>query len=100
MIKTIAIIMDKGGPSKEIKEDTTVNIFRMKDDKVFSHESIKLDNNSNDHFSSLLKLKEISLIYMDTITNDLKYILSKLGIGIKCKDEWDNDKFISQFVFS
>ncbi|MFV0417819.1 MAG: hypothetical protein ACK5KT_03655 [Dysgonomonas sp.] len=98
-IKTVAIITEKGIPGKDIKENTQINVFKLEDNKVRSYESIKLNNNDHKEFSMLLKLKEISLIYTDTITNELKRILNILGIGIKCKDDWEGDKFIEQFVF-
>ena len=98
-VKTIAIITEKGVPGKDIKENTQINVFKLEDDKVCSYESIKLNNNDHKEISLLLKLKEISLIYMDTINNELKRALSILGIGIKCKDDWEGDKFIEQFVF-
>lgn len=99
MIKNIAIITEKGAPGKDIKENTQVNVFRLEGDKVVEYENIKLESNDNDYFSSLLKIKEISIIYIETINSELKKLLSMLGIGIKCKEEWDGDKFIEQFVF-
>lgn len=98
-LKTIAIITEKGVPGKDIRQNTLINVFNLENDKVCSYESIKLDNNDNEAFSMLLKLKNISLIYIDSINNELQRTLNKLGIGIKCKDEWDGDKFIEQFVF-
>lgn len=98
-IKTIAIITEKGVPGRDIKENSQLNVFRLDGDKVCSYESIKLDNNDHEKFSLLLKLKEITLIYMEEVNHELKRILNKLGIGIKCKDEWHGDKFIEQFVF-
>jgi len=100
MIKTIAIITDNGSPSKEINEDTLVNVFRMEGDKVSGYESIKLKSSDGNSFSKLVKLKEISLIYLDTLNNDLKWLLQKLGVGVKCRDEWEGDEFIHKFVFS
>lgn len=99
MVRTIAIITEKGVPCKGITENAQVNIFRMEDDKVLGYESVKLNDSDTDNFSKLLKIKEITLIYIETITNEMKRLLSKLGIGIKCKEEWDGDKFIEQFVF-
>lgn len=98
-LKTIAIITEKGVPGNDIKENTQINVFKLEGNRVCSYESIRLNNNDHKEFSMLLKLKEITLIYTDTINNELKRILSILGIGIKCKDDWEGDKFIEQFVF-
>jgi len=99
-IKTIAIITDKGYPSREIKENTLVNVFRIEGDKVSGYESIKLESSDNSKFSKLIKLKEISLIYLDSLNNDLKRLLQKLGVNVKCKEEWEGDDFIGKFVFN
>lgn len=99
-LKTIAIITEKGGiPGKDIRQNTLINVFNLENDKICSYESIKLDNNDNESFSMLLKLKNISLIYIESINNELQRTLDKLGISIKFKDEWNGDKFIEQFVF-
>lgn len=98
-LKTIAIITEKGTPGKDIQQNTLVNVFELEGDKVCSYESIKLENDDSEAFSMLLKLKNISLIYIESINNELKRILNKLGIGVKCKDDWEGDKFIEQFVF-
>jgi len=100
MTRTIAILTEKGVPSKEIKEDTLVNVFKVEDGKVIEYESIRLENSDNDMFSKLLRIKEISLIYLDSINHELKRLLNKLGIMFKCREEWNDDKFIEQFVFS
>lgn len=98
--KAIAIITDKGSPSKEIKENTLVNVFKFEGDKVAGYESIKLESSDSKSFSTLLKLKEISLIYLDTLNHDLKRLLQVLGVNVKCKDEWEGDNFIEKFVFN
>lgn len=100
MIKTIAIITDKGTPGKEIREDMQVNVFRLENDKVSGYESIKLKSSDSSSFSKLLKIKEISLVYIDTMGNELKRLLQMLGVYVKCKEEWDGDEFIRKFVFS
>ncbi|EGK00325.1 MULTISPECIES: hypothetical protein [Dysgonomonas] len=100
MIKTIAIITDKGTPGKEIKENMQVNVFRLENDKVSGYESIKLRSSDTGSFSKLLKIKEISLIYIDSMGNELKRLLQILGIHVKCKEEWEGDEFIRKFVFN
>lgn len=100
MVETIAILTEKGIPSKEIKEDTLLNVFRVQDGKVFEYESIKLGNKDTENFSKLLKIKEISMVYLDAINNELRWLLCKLGIKVKCKEDWHDDKFIGQFIFS
>lgn len=99
MVETIAILTEKGVPSKDLKKDTLVNVFRVEDGKVFEYESIKLEDNDSEHFSHLLKLKEITLIYIEAVNNELRRLLNMLGIKIKCKEDWENDEFIGQFVF-
>ena len=98
--KTIAIITDKGSPSKEIKENTLINVFQLEGDKVSGYESFKLESSDDSSFSMLLKLKKISLIYLDTLNNDLKRLLQMIGVNVKCKEEWADDDFINKFVFS
>ena len=98
MIKTIAIITDKGTPGKEIKENMQVNVFRLENDKVSGYESIKLSSSDTGSFSKLLKIKKISLIYIDSMSNELKRLLKILGIHVKCKEEWEGDEFIRKFV--
>lgn len=98
-MKTVAIITEKGIPGKDIKENTLINVFKLDGEKVLGYENITLESNDNVKFSKLLKIKEITLIYIESINNDLKNLLEKLGISIKCKDEWEGDNFITQFVF-
>ncbi|SBV97002.1 hypothetical protein [uncultured Dysgonomonas sp.] len=100
MIKTIAIITDQGTPGKEIKEDMQVNVFRLENDKVSGYESIKLKSGDSRSFSKLMKIKEISLVYIDSMGNELKRLLQILDIHVKCKEEWEGDEFIRKFVFN
>jgi len=100
MNKIIAILTQKGLLGKDIQIDTLVNVFKLEDEKIREYDSIQLDNNDNASFSRLMKIKDISLLYIDTISEELENMLSKLGIIIKRKEEWGEDKFISQFVFA
>lgn len=100
MVETIAIITEKGVPGKDIKENSLVNIFRLEDNKVFSYESLQLKSYDNESFFKMLRFKEISLIYIDSVNNELRRLLNKLNIRIKCKEDWSDDEFIKQFVFS
>lgn len=100
MPKIIAILTQKGSLSKGIQENTTVNLFEVDDeDKVKGVESIKLENAESNYFSLLMALKKVSLIYIESINNDLKKLLEVIGIRTKCKDEITNDSFINQFIF-
>lgn len=99
MVETIAILTEKGVPSKDLKENTLVNVFKLENGKVVEYESIRLEDSDKNNFSKLLKIKEITLVYIESINNELKNFFHMLGIKIKCKDEWEDDKFISQFVF-
>jgi hypothetical protein len=99
MTETIAILTQKGALSKGIQNNTTVNIFELENDKVKGVETLKLENTEANYFSLLMTLKKVTLIYTDSISNDLKNVLNKIGINIKNKDELTNDRFISQFIF-
>lgn len=98
-MKKVAILTQKGALSKGLQNNTTVNLFTMENDAVVEVENLKLENTSENYFSLLMALKKVSLIYVDTINNDLRRILEKIGIITKCKDEIFDDKFICQFVF-
>jgi len=99
MEKIVAILTQKGALSKGLQENTMVNLFRLKDDKVTSVESVKLKENTYNYFSLLMAIKRVSLIYVDTLNNELKSLLNSIGIKTKCKDETDGDLFINQFIF-
>lgn len=99
MEKVVAILTQKGALSKGLQENTTVNLFKLNDDKVTAVESVKLKETTHNYFSLLMALKKVSLIYVDTINNELKLLLSRLGIKTKCKDEINDDQFINQFIF-
>jgi len=99
MNKIIAILTQKGLLGKGIQRDTLVNIFKLEDEKVYEYDSIKLESNDNLSFSMLLKLRDISLAYIDTISEELDNMLTKLGIMTKRREDWGEDKFITQFVF-
>jgi len=99
MEKAIAIITDKGVPGTQIGENTMVNVFTMEEDKVSGYESIPLESSDGSSLSRLLKLKEVSLVYTGALSNELKAILQKLGISVKCRDQWEGDEFIARFAF-
>jgi len=99
MNKVIAILTQKGSLSKDIQMDTVVNIFRMEDEEVAEVEHLKMEAVSNNYFSLLMAAKKVSLVYLDSVNNDLKNMLNTLGITIKCKEEYTDDKFINRFVF-
>jgi len=99
MKKTIAILTKKGRLIKDIEAGSDVNIFSLEDNKVIGYENVKIENNEYGHFTTLVKKKRVKLIYMDSINEQLKKILNKLGIGIKCKSECLNDRFLNRFVF-
>jgi len=99
MAEIIAILTQKGNLSKDIQDNTTVNLFEMENEKVKGVESLKLTNTENNYFSLLMAIKKVSIVYADTISTDLRNILGKIGIKTKCKEDLDNDKFINQFIF-
>ncbi|MBB4037534.1 hypothetical protein GGR21_003451 [Dysgonomonas hofstadii] len=100
MTRIIAILTQKGSLSKGVHENTTVNLFAVDgEDKVKGVESLKLENAENNYFSLLMALKKVSLIYIESMNNDLKKLLEVIGIKTKCGSEIVNDRFINQFIF-
>ncbi len=99
MKELIAVLTQKGALSKGIHENTTVNLFEVENDKVKGVESIPLQNTETIKVSLLMAIKQVSRLYADTISQELKNLLSSIGIIIKCKDDIDDDQFINQFVF-
>lgn len=101
MKKIIAILTQKGLLSKGISNNTDLNIFEVEEnDKVIGYENIKVDNNEKIQVLNLLKSKKINLLYIDSIANDLKDLLEKIGITVRSKEEHENDKFINSFIFA
>ncbi len=100
MNKIIAILTKKGLLSNGIQEDADLNIFELEEDKVVGYEKVKINNEENSYFFTLLRSKKINLLYMNTIANDLKYLIEKIGITIRFKEECDDDKFLNAFIFS
>ena len=99
MEKIIAILTQKGSLSKGLQENTTVNLFRLENEEVKEVESVKLESTTDNHFSLMMALKKVNTVYTGSINNDLRNVLSRLGIMIKCKDEIANDQFINHFIF-
>jgi len=100
MRRKVAVLTQKGSLSKGVQQDTTVNLFDLDDEKVTGVENIRLEETTDNYFSLLMSIKRVSLIYADTISNDLKRLLEMIGISTKCRDDdMDNDKFINQFIF-
>lgn len=99
MEKTIAIVTQKGALSRGLQHNTKVNLFSIKNDKVTGVENINLEGTSENRFSLMLALKKVSVVYIDTISNDLRRILDIVCITTKLKDEFDDDRFIRQFIF-
>jgi len=99
MKKIVAVLTQKGSLSRGLQENTTVNLFQLEDDKVTGVENIPLKETSVKEFSLLMAIKEVSLIYVETINNELIRLLELIGIKTKCKDEISNDQFINKFIF-
>lgn len=99
MEKIIAILTQKGALSKGFQENTIVRLFSMKDDKVQKVENVKLEDTSNDSISLWMAAKKVTVLYAETISTELKYMLLVMGITTKCKEELGNDYFIEQFIF-
>lgn len=99
MKKIIAILTQKNSLSKGLQDNTTVNLFDMENEAITGMVSLKLDNTNENAFLSLMIIKEVSLIYVDTININLRKMLNKIGIKIKCQDEISTDRFMTQFIF-
>ncbi len=100
MNKIIAILTKKGRLSSGIQEDADLNIFKLEEDKVIGYEKVKIENKEQSHFFSLLMNKKINLLYIDSLTNDLKNLMERFGITIRFKEECEDDKFLNAFIFS
>lgn len=100
MKKIIAILTQKNALSKGLQDNTTVNLFKLEGEEIQEVVSLKLDNTSENYFSLLMAIKEVSLIYADTISNNLKNMLNRIGIKTKCKEDIIDDRFINQFIIN
>jgi len=99
MEENIAILTRKGVLCSDPEECSDINIFKLEDDKVVEYENVKLEDKGYSNFISLLVNKDIKLLYMNTVGRELKKLLDKIGIQIKCKEEYADDKFINRFIF-
>jgi hypothetical protein len=100
MKEKIAILTNEGALSKDVKNGTLVSLFSMDDNIVTRVEYFKLkDEATEEHFSFIMKLKKVTMIYTDSLSMNLRKLLSNTGIIIKCKEDMAGDKFINQFVF-
>ncbi|HCO67714.1 MAG TPA: hypothetical protein DIT04_08180 [Dysgonomonas sp.] len=99
MKKRIAVLTQKNSLSRGIQNNTTVNVFELEDEQVVGVENFKLENPTDNYFSLLMALKEVCIVYMQSINKDLRRLLETIGIKTKCADETNNDKFIQQFIF-
>lgn len=99
MKQKVAILTQKGVLSKGLQENTTINIFELENDKIVGVENVLLEETSEVKFSFMMCLKQVSIIYTESITNSLKKVLQTIGISIKCKDELNDDQFIALFEF-
>lgn len=99
MKKVIAILTQKGSLSKGLENGTTLNIFKLENEKVAGVETIKLEDTTNSYFSLLIAIKDISMLYVDSLGQELVSLLIKLGVSVRFKNEINNDNFISHFIF-
>ena len=100
MKKIIAILTKKGLLSEGIQENADLNIFNLEGDRVVGYEKVKIENEEHHQFFSLLKSKNVSLLYLDTLTHDLIGLIEKTGVAIRVKEDCENDKFLNTFIFS
>lgn len=99
MEKVIAILTHNGKLSEGLRNDLTINFFKMNDSQVTEVESIILKETSYNHFSLLMTMKNVKLVYFGTVGEELRRILNSLDIRTKSRDELYNDEFINKFVF-
>jgi hypothetical protein len=100
MKRIIAILTKKGALCDDLQKNTDVNIFKMEGGRVVEYENIKLADNAYQSFSLILTSKKISLIYMNHVGEELKKIAKKAGCVFKSREDFGDDEFIKQFVFS
>ena len=99
MEKTIAVVTQKGSLSRGVQQNTIINLFKLTNDKVTGVENVNMEEVSEKSFSLMLALKQVSVVYLGTISNELRRILDTIGITTKLKGDLDNDKFKQQFIF-
>ena len=99
MRKIFAVLTKKGHLSSQPLE-ADLNVFEMEEEQVVGYENIKINGGGYSQFLSLLKVKHINLLYMDSITDELKKLLDKTGITVRSKEESKEDKFLNTFIFS
>lgn len=99
MKKTIAILTKKGRLSKDLQCNSDMSIFNVQDDRVVGYENLKIEHNEYAYFISLIKKKNINLLYMDSINEELKNMLKNVGVYTKCRNECADDIFIKHFLF-
>lgn len=100
MNKIIAILTKKGLLSNGLEENVDLNIFNLEEDRVVGFETIKVENKDQNYFFSLLKSKNITLLYLDVLANEIKKVIEKIGVTVRFKDECTEDEFLNTFIFS
>ncbi len=100
MIKKIAVPTQKGKLSKGISESTMMNVFEIVDGKVVRVEQEQLSDISFNYTSWWMFCKKITELYIDEIAEELKEMLTQLGIIVKRKDELSDNDFFNHFVFA
>lgn len=98
MEKVIAIITQNGILSDGIQHNTKVTLFKLYNGDIIEVENVVLEETNNNYFSVLMISKNVSILYLGTISTELKNTLDSLGIRSKCKDELLNDQFINKFA--
>lgn len=101
MKRKIAIPTQKGKLSKCISDDNLFNFFEVEDKRVVRVEQAVAEGNKDSYLTSLwLQSKNITELFVEEISEELKKFLKALGIDVKTKDELEGDDFFNQFVFS
>lgn len=99
MKKRVAILTQKGSLSKGLQNNTAVNLFELDNDEVVGFQNMNVGEVNENHFSVMMWMKDVSLVYADFISSDLKNMLNDFGISSKSKDNFSDDKFIQHFIF-
>jgi len=100
MRKKVAILTKQGTLCSDLQENTEMNIFALEGNRVVEYENIKLQNPEYGSFMDIVKIKKVTLLYMNNITEELKHLLTKAGCLLKLQNEFHEDEFINQFIFA
>ncbi len=100
MRKKVAILTKQGTLCNDLQVNTEMNIFELEGNRVVEYENVKLQTPEYGSFLDMLKIKKVTLLYMNNITEELKHLLNKAGCLFKLQTDFHEDEFIKQFIFA